>query len=259
MIEGLLVDLDGVLVKDGELNIFEDAPLFIEFLHKNNIPFKIATNNSRRPPSQIASILREKGLDINDDDIVSPLSVAPEVLKEKGIKSLYIIGAQTLKDYFKEKGFDVKDDENVEAVVIGMDKSLNFHKLKVVTTAVKRFNAKIYALNRNLISQDDDGMLFPGVGSVAKMFAYACNTDFEHFGKMSDLYNDVIFRSLGKPVEKLGIISDDLFVDLKGYGSIGLTTIFITTGKYRVEDIKDFEPDYIFNSLKEITEFMGAD
>ncbi|WP_457644688.1 HAD-IIA family hydrolase [Persephonella sp.] len=258
MIEGLLVDLDGVLVKDSELNIFEDAPLFIDFLHKNNIPFKIATNNSRRSPSEIADKLREKGLNVDEKDVVSPLSVAPEVLKERGMESIYIIGSQKLKDYFREKGFNVKDSENVDAVVIGMDKSLNFQKLKIATTAVKRFYAKIYALNKNLISQDDDGMLFPGVGSVAKMFAYACNTDFEHFGKMSDLYNDVIFKSLGKPLEKLGIISDDLFVDLKGYGSLGLTTIFVTTGKYKVEDIDDFEPDYIFDSLTEIIEFMGA-
>ncbi len=259
MIEGLLVDLDGVLVKDGEFNIFEDAPMFIDFLHKNNIPFKIATNNSRKPPYQIASKLRERGLSIDEKDIISPLSVAPEILKIRDVYSLYIIGADTMKEYFKQKGFSVKDDQNVDAVVVGMDKNLNFHKLKTATTAVKRYNAKIYALNGNLISQDDDGMLFPGVGSVAKMLAYASNTQFEHFGKMSDLYNSIVFKSLDKPLNKLGIISDDLFIDLKGYGSIGLKTIFITTGKYKVEDIKDFEPDYIFNSLKEIIEFMGED
>ncbi|RUM48716.1 MAG: hypothetical protein DSY47_04900, partial [Hydrogenothermus sp.] len=33
----------------------------------------------------------------------------------------------------------------------------------------------------------------------------------------------------------------------------GLKTIFITTGKYKEEDIpSDFKPDYIVNSLKEV-------
>ncbi|WP_457641891.1 HAD-IIA family hydrolase [Persephonella sp.] len=258
-IEGLLIDLDGVLIKNSSFNIFNDVPVFIEYLHKNNIPFKITTNNSRIPPSEIARKLKERGVDINEKDIVSPLFVAPEVLKKEGITKVYIIGSEELKNYFSEKGFSVEENEEVDCVLIGMDKKLNFDKLKIATTALKRNNARLFALNKNLISQDDDGKLFPGVGSIAQMLAYTCNINFEHFGKISRLYNETIFKSINIPPEKLAIISDDLYIDLKGYKSLGLKTIFITTGKYTIDDIGEYKPDYIFNSLTEIMEFMGTD
>ncbi|WP_457623181.1 HAD-IIA family hydrolase [Persephonella sp.] len=256
MIEGLLVDLDGVLVKDGNLNIFNDAPEFINFLYKNNIPFKIATNNSRKPPEVIGKSLRNRGLDIKDEDIISPLSIAPKILKKEKLKKLYVLGTDELKDFFRNRGFTVCEDTSMECVIIGMDKQINFQKIKIITTGLKNNNGKLFGLNKNLISKDDDGMLFPGVGSVTEMFSRATGIKAEYLGKMSDLYNRVLFESLGLPPEKLGIISDDLFIDLKGYKNLGLKTFFITTGKYKVEDIKEFKPDYIFNSLSEIIKFM---
>jgi len=104
-------------------------------------------------------------------------------------------------------------------------------------------------MNNNILSQDDDGLLFPGVGALSRLFVYACscNENYVHFGKMSDIF----------PPEKLAIISDDLYIDLAGYKKLGLTTIFLTTGKYQISDIKEnMEPDLIFNSLSELIDYL---
>ncbi|RMD46338.1 MAG: hypothetical protein D6831_02065 [Aquificota bacterium] len=226
---------------------------FVKFLKEKNIPFLIATSNSRFSPEEIAKRMGSKGFLISEKDIISPLSIAPEYMKEKGIKSVFVIGSENLKDYMKNKGFLIKDDFTVDCVLVGMDKDLNFKKLKIATTAIKRKNAKLFGLNGNLISQDDDGLLFPGVGSITKMLSEACNVDFIHFGKMSDIYNRIAFKKLGFPPENIGMISDDIYIDLMGYSSLGLKTIFATTGKYSKKDIpENFKPDYIIDSLKEL-------
>ncbi len=253
---GFLIDLDGVLVKADSFEPFSGAIRLITLLKEKKIPFLIATSNSKFSPEEISDRMKKKGFSVSPEDILSPLSVAPEYLKSAGIENIFVIGSQNLKDYLSKRDLKIKNDENVDCVLIGLDKEINFEKLKIATTALKRNKAKLYALNGNLISQDSDGRLFPGVGSIAYMLSYACSYDknFKHFGKMSDIYNETAFNRLGVKQKDILMISDDLFVDLKGYKSLGLDTAFVTTGKYTEEDIKDFKPDYTFHSLDELIE-----
>lgn len=254
-VKGFLVDLDGVLVSGDDFIPLEGAVEFIDILKKKKIPFKIATSNSRYSPEELSRILKNVGFNIESSDILSPLSIAPIYLKEEGIHSIFVIGSENLKNYLSQQGFIIKEDENVDCVIVGLDKTLSFEKLKIATTAIKRNKAKLFALNGNRISKDVDGKVFPGVGAVANMLAYAtsCCEIVKHFGKMSDIYNKIAFEKLGFKPEEIAMISDDLFVDLAGYKSLGLKSIFLTTGKYTKEDINDNNrPDKVYNSLKEL-------
>ncbi|SNZ03817.1 4-nitrophenyl phosphatase [Persephonella hydrogeniphila] len=254
-IKGFLIDLDGVLTKDENFSPIDGAVEFIDFLKKKDIPFIIATSNSRYPPEEIIKKMQQNGFKVDTKDIVTPLTVAPYILKKEKIEKIYIIGSENLKQYIKSKGFKVTESPDVDAVLVGLDKNFNFMKMKVGTTALKIYGAKLYALNKNIISKDDDGMLFPGVGTVAKMFSTACqcNEDFKHFGKMGEEYNRVVFEKLPLEKESIAMISDDIFVDLEGYKSIGLKTIFVTTGKYSLKEIEKTESvDMVVDNLTEI-------
>lgn len=241
-IKGFFIDLDGVLTKDEKFSPINGSVEFINLLKEKSIPFVIATSNSRFPPEEIAKRMKENGFNVEKEDIVSPLVVAPQILKEEGVKTLYVLGSDMLADYLKNCGFYVENRPDVDSVLVGLDKNLNFQKLKIATTALKVNRAKLYALNKNIISKDDDGMLFPGVGTVAKMLSIACqcNENFKHFGKMSEDYNKIAFRKLnaGSP-EKVMMISDDIYVDLKGYKQLGLKTVFVSTGKYTKAEAED--------------------
>jgi len=258
-IKGLIIDLDGVLTKDKALTPFPDSQDFISFLRKKNIKFKIATNNSLYTPDNLVKKLNKNGIKIDKDEIITPLLVIPDYLRKKDLKELFVIGSEELKSFFISEGFTVKNSTEVKAVVIGQDKDFNFEKMKIATTSIKENNAEILALNRNLITKDDDGLLFPGVGSVASMFSNATKKDYIHFGKNSDEYNKKLFEYFkDTPKNKLGIVSDDLFTDLKPFKDMGIFTIFITTGKYKVKDItEDFKPDLIVKSLSEIVDKLS--
>lgn len=251
-IEGLIIDLDGVLTKDKALNPFDDTSYFINYINEREIPYKIATNNTLYSPANLETKLKQNEINMKENSLITPLFVAPKYMKSKNIENIFVIGLEELANFFKEKGFNVRSATDVDAVVIGQDKNLNFRKLKIATSAVKQNGAKILALNANLITKDDDGLVFPGVGSVAQMLAYSTKTDWIHFGKNSDEYNKELFRGF-KNLSNLAVISDDIFTDLIPFSKFGLKTIFITTGKYKEEDIlSDFKPDYIVNSLKEV-------
>ena len=58
----VLLDLDGVLVKDKKLNPFGDTADFLNFLREKGIPFRVVSNNSRIPPEVLRERLAQKGI-----------------------------------------------------------------------------------------------------------------------------------------------------------------------------------------------------
>lgn len=247
----ILVDLDGVIVKDKEFNLFEDTKEFMDFI--KNKDFVILSNNSTRAPEQILEILRSKGLDLKNDKLITPLIVLPEIFKKYDIRSAFIIGSDMLKAYVS-KFINIENDIYVDAVIVGQDKALDFKKIKTAISAVFLNGAKIIPINHSKIVKDSDGLYFQGSGSLAFMIAYA--TDYKeelpNLGKPSKLFFSKILNE--EDYKNSIIISDDFQTDLIGAKALGLKTIFITTGKYKREDLykSKFEPDFVVDSLKEL-------
>lgn len=252
----LLIDMDGVLTKDKEFNPFPDAEDFLNFLKEKKIPFRIVSNNSTRAPELIVEKLREKGLPVEKEEFISPVAILPEYLKRAGVKSVFVIGTDMLRDFLKEQGFEVREDHRVDAVVIGQDKAIDFKKIKTAVSAVFLNKARIIPVNLSKIVKDSDGLYFPGAGSYAYMIKHATNYegDIPNLGKPSEEFINLALQEL--PRERVFLISDDIYTDLMGAKKLGIGTIFMTTGKYRREELQkaNFTPDYVFDSLTELKE-----
>lgn len=62
-----LSDMDGVLIKEGEM--IPGADKFIQTLYNNDIEFMVLTNNSMSTPRDLAARLRNTGLNIPPERI----------------------------------------------------------------------------------------------------------------------------------------------------------------------------------------------
>ncbi|WP_340694991.1 HAD-IIA family hydrolase [Hydrogenobacter thermophilus] len=254
----LLLDLDGVLVKDKALNPFPDAVEFLRFLSDTGLPFKVVSNNSTRPPEEILQELKIKGVNLSKERLVTPLSVLPNYLREKGLFHIFVIGTPSLKSYLEREGFHAIENHNVQAVVIGQDRSLDFRKIKVATSAIFLSDAEIVPVNLSRIVKDDDGLYFPGAGSITQMLLHACNYNREvpNLGKPSKEFINYALRDM--PEGETFLVSDDIYTDLIGAKDLGINTVFMTTGKYKREELlkTDFRPDFVFESLKDFGSFL---
>ncbi|MCS6998832.1 MAG: HAD-IIA family hydrolase [Aquificaceae bacterium] len=254
----LLIDLDGVLVKDKALTPFEDALHFLQSLRSLDIPFRVVSNNSTRPPERIIRELREKSIHLKEEEFLSPLSLLGHYLKERGFKRLFFIGMQAVKEYLQGLGFEVVEEEGVDAVVVGQDRGLDFRKLKLATSAVFLRGAKLVPVNLSRIVRDDDGLYFPGAGSIALAIAHACNygEKLPNLGKPSEEFIRQALKDL--PEDEVYLVSDDLYTDLMGAREMGLKTLFMTSGKYGEEEIKraGFSPDLTFHSLSQLLDYL---
>ncbi len=250
----LLIDMDGVLTKDKEFNPFDYAPTFIKNLKAKGIPFRIVSNNSTRPPSLIVEKLKEKGFDLEDGEFISPVAVLPDYLKDKGFSKIFVIGTPMLAEFLAKSGFEVKRDYEVDAVVVGQDKEIDFTKLKTAVSAVFLKGAKIVPVNLTRIVKDSDGLFFPGAGSVAQLLVHATGYEEElpNLGKPSPQFIELALKGL--PGDEVYLIIDDIYTDLMGAKKVGLKTVFMTTGKYKREEIEKagFKPDFVFDDLRDL-------
>ncbi len=255
---GFLLDLEGTLVKDKSYTPIPEALKFTEKLDNLKIPWIVATNNSTEKPLELVKILKDKGFNVNEKKVLSPSVIALETLKREKVESLFFLGTEKIKEFFLENGFEVKSSYNVDAVVVGRDKTVDFKKLKTATSAIALNNAKLFAYHMNRIILDRDGTVSPSVGAIAHCLSYAANRTVTFFGKPSKLYFEKAFKLLGiENPKRVYMISDDPFSDLAGgKKTIGFKTIFVLSGKYKTTDIlqsidKNLRPDFIFNHIGE--------
>ncbi|WP_456484567.1 HAD-IIA family hydrolase [Desulfurobacterium sp.] len=253
-----LLDLEGTLVKDKSYTPFPEALEFTEKLDSMGIPWIVATNNSTEKPSELIEILKSKGFNVNEKKLLSPSFLAVDTLKKEGVKSIYFLGTEKIKSFLRESGFEVKDDYNVDAVVVGRDKEVDFKKLKTATSAIVLNSAKLFSYHMNRIILDRDGLVSPSVGAIATCLSYAGNCPVVSFGKPSKLYFERAFELVGiKEPSKIYMVSDDPFSDLAGgKEAVGFKTVFVLSGKYSSPDIlnsidENLRPDYVFKTIKE--------
>lgn len=254
----LLLDLDGVLVRDKALNPFEDSAFFLEELRRLSVPFRIVSNNSTRPPYRLVKDLREKGIYLEEGELVSPISLLGDYLRRHNVKRILFIGMKAVEEYLRELGFEILQEHEVDAVVIGQDRNLDFQKLKLATSAVFLKGALIIPVNLSRIVKDDDGLYFPGAGSIATAIAHACNYSgsLPNLGKPSKEF--IQYAMQGLEGEEVYLVSDDIYTDLIGAKELGLKTIFMTTGKYKREELQkaSFSPDFVFDSLSQLLDYL---
>src|SRR5215470_16744224 len=95
-IEGIMFDLDGTLIlTDKFMGTYQVLPGAIEVLAELNargVPFVALTNGSAYPPAKQAPKLRAIGLPIADEALLTPSTVASDLMPRRGVKSALVLG-----------------------------------------------------------------------------------------------------------------------------------------------------------------------
>jgi len=263
---GFLLDLEGTLVKDKSYTPIPEALEFTRLLDERGIPWIVATNNSTEKPKRLIEILREKGFNVNEEKLLSPSLLASNFLKREGVKSIYFMGTDKIKEFLKEEGFEVRDDYKVDAVVVGRDREINYGKLKTATSALVINGAKLFSFHMNRLILDPDGLVGPSVGAIATALSYAASKPVITFGKPSREYFERAFELIGiSDPKKVYMVSDDPFTDLaEGKKVTGFKTVFVLSGKYKDTSIlegieKELQPDYIFENIGECQKLLSSE
>lgn len=231
-IRAVLFDIEGCLVADKRFLPTEGALDFVRWLRERKIPLRLITNNTTHRPDEILAKLGAGGFDFAPEEIHTCLSVAVRTLRARSVRTCFVIGTDTVRAQLAGGGLEIRNDAEVDAVVVGLDTDLTYAKLRTATTAILNRNALLVALHRNKVYADGEGRPSPSVGPVVAALEYATDRESLIIGKPGADYYRQVLDTLDVPASEVLVVSDDPFSDLAGGKRLGLKAAFVLVGKY---------------------------
>lgn len=252
-VKGLIIDLDGVLWRGNRP--CKGAGYFLNVLDEKNINYVVATNNPWYPPQGFAKKAKTMGIHITPSKIITSLTVTVDYIKEhypKGTR-VHVVSEPALKREIKKAGFRLSD-ENVEVVVVSMDRSLTYETLKKASLLIRE-GALFIGTNPDPFYPDEEGLL-PGAGAIVLTIAASTEREPLIMGKPERYIYDAALDRLNLPKTQVAVVGDSLTSDIKGGNQIGIDTILVLTGITTQQDLERYtiKPNYVYPSLLELAQ-----
>lgn len=245
----LLIDLDGTVYCGHQL--IDGA---VESLDKVPGRTLYITNNASRSADEVATHLRDLGLDAAADDIVTSAQTAARVLAQQlppGARVL-VVGTDSLADAIAAVGLRPvrRWRDQPDAVVQGHSTKTGWTDLAEAALAI-RAGALWVATNVDPTIPSERGLL-PGTGSMVAALKTATDADPQVVGKPSPaLIKDALARGdFHAPL----LVGDRLDTDIAGANAAGVPSMMVLTGINSARDavwaVPAQRPTYIGHDLR---------
>jgi HAD superfamily hydrolase (TIGR01450 family) len=249
--DGLLVDLDGV-VWVGRQPVPGAAEALRELLARDK-EVVFVTNNPGKPPSAYGERLREMGIAVGDDRIVTAGIVTAGIAAERvgAGSSVFVIGATAFKDAATAAGLRPLDGgagRDAAAVLVSSHRGFDYEELLTAVLALQR-GAALFATSRDPNLPMPDG-LWPGTGAILAAVETASGAVAEIGGKPERHLFDLARQRIGD-AGRVAIVGDRPASDIEGGRRAGLETILVLSGATSREEAATAEaqPDHIADDL----------
>lgn len=263
-VKGFMFDLDGtLLLSDRSLGGYEVLPGAIEVLsalRRRAIPFVVLTNGSAFQPAAQARRLRSIGLEVEDHQMLTPSSVAADLMVRAGIKRALILGSAAVGDVLAERGIEITHPgspqaKDVQAVYVGWHPECNMKDIEAACNAIWG-GAKLYVASDVPFFATKQGRTlgysYAIVGAIRRLTkARALIT-----GKPSRHALRFVARKLDLPIRDIAVVGDDPLVEIIMARRGGATALGVVTGMTNADDWarqpESQRPHHVLTELRDI-------
>ena len=238
----VIFDLDGVIYRG--LEPIEGARELVAALRAAGVAVRFATNNSMVEREGYVARLGAQGIATTVDEIVTSTSATVEHLRRHapGVSSVLAIGADGMEAELRAAGLSVVMagdptmaghvggplDRRFDAVIVGLDPSVDYGRLAVAMRAILD-GARFIATNADSRYPTAEGFL-PGAGSIVAALATASGVAPEVIGKPSPAMFQAILEACGVPPAEAVVIGDNPDADVAGAHRAGCAAVLVLTG-----------------------------
>lgn len=260
-VQGVVFDIDGCLALFGATHdggiALPGAAAAIERARADGRGVVAFTNASNNVPSVIAGRLRELGIPLADDDVLTPAVVAAEVVAQRyADRPVLGFGGPGLIDVLRGRRevllADPADPGAVAAVVIGWDTAFDRDRMQRAAEAL--WDGADLLVTSDAPSFAARGRPIAGVsGFIAHGLSHVTGATIEIVGKPSATAMGVIGRRLGVEPDRLLVVGDDLSLEIRMARDAGAVAVLTTTGTHAARDAADAaaseQPDLVVAGL----------
>lgn len=249
--DGFLVDLDGVVWVGREF--VPGVPEALAELLTRGRELVFVTNNPARPPSAYTARLREAGVPIGDDRVVtagvSTAQLAAERLGSGG--AAFVIGAPGFEELVAEAGLRLLGGEearSADAVLVSGHRGFDYEELLTATLALQS-GAALFATSRDPTLPMPGGA-WPGTGAILAAVEAASGARAEIGGKPERHLFERAREAIGEGA-RVAMVGDRIASDVEGGRRAGLATILVLSGASSREEAEAASPppDHVLDDL----------
>lgn len=251
-IQSLIVDMDGVLWRD-DVPIGDLPAIFLR-IRERGLKFIFATNNGSRTPQQYLERLAEFGLTVEPWQVITSALGVAQMLKGKipAGAPVFVIGGDGVKVALQEQGFKVvpvEKAETAQAVVIGVDREINFTKMREAALLVRR-GIPFYATNPDKTFPTPRGEI-PGAGAWISVIVTATGVEPVYAGKPFPFLMEMALERLGTKQAETLVVGDRLETDIAAGQAVGCPTALVLSGVSTRAQAEAWNPrpDFIVEDL----------
>jgi glycerol-1-phosphatase len=253
--DGFLVDLDGVVWVGPEMVPGSAAALAKLLERGKEIVF--VTNNPGRPASAYGERLREAGIPVGDERVVTAgESTAGLAVERVGAGAgAFAIGAAAFREAVAAAGLELLEGEagrGADVVIVSGHRGFDYEELLTATLAL-RGGAGLFATSRDPTLPMPGGD-WPGTGAVLAAVETASGATAEIGGKPEPRLLELA-RARIAAAARVAMVGDRVSSDIEGGRRAGLETILVLSGATSREraESADPRPDHTIESLAELT------
>jgi HAD superfamily hydrolase (TIGR01450 family) len=237
-LKGLMFDLDGtLLLSDRSLGNYEILPGAAELLTelaRRSFPFVVLTNGSAHPPAQQAAKLRTLGLPVRDECMLTPSSVAADLMVRAGIRRALVLGSSGVGQALRDAQIETvqvgeSGERDVQAVYVGWYPECTMKAIEAACEAIWA-GARLYVASDVPFFATKQGRTMGYSYAIVGAIRRVTRAPMILAGKPSLHALRFVARRLGLRRCDVGIVGDDPSVEIIMARRGGAKGFAVTTG-----------------------------
>lgn len=232
-IEGVLIDITGVLYNGGEEGgeVIPGSVQAIERLKAAGYKVQFCTNEDTCTREQLVSKLAQFGFKLSPNELLAPPPVARKILQERNLRPLLLLHPGGLVE------FEGVDCHNPNCVIIGgAEEQFTYeHMNEAFRLLLNSSSPVLLAMGYGRYYRRGSNLVLDA-GPYTKALEFACDIKAEIVGKPSPAFFLAALESIHVLPEDAIMIGDDIVSDVGGAQACGIRGVQVRTGKFRPED-----------------------
>jgi 4-nitrophenyl phosphatase len=220
---GFIFDMDGTLVLGDRVNHglrpLPGAAQMLDWVRGRGLPYVVFTNGTNRAPAHFASVLREAGLAVPDEVMMTPASSAVVMFTERKFSRVMVLGGEGLAGPLREAGIEVVPPSVepsvafVDAVFVGWFPEFTMPALEAACGAVWA-GARLFSASQTPFFASANGRALGTSRAISAMITSLTGCRLTVTGKPSlDALRAAAARLGVRPAD-LAVVGDDPLLEV---------------------------------------------
>jgi 5'-nucleotidase len=238
---GFMFDIDGTLLHRGPDGRGRPQPGAVEVLDRIRASGRrlvLFTNGSHVPSRRIAQGLRDDGLPVSDEELLTPVDSATAWLgRHPRHHPVLTFASESVRDHMRAAGIALTDSDDARAVFVAHQQDVALDAVACAARAIDAHGAPLFTSSYVRGYAGADGIIYSRGAMITAAIAKVTGARPRVLGKPSRAAVAALRARLGVPTDAIAVIGDDLGMDVALGRMGGSQTVLVRSGISRDLDL----------------------